>query len=65
MVVTSRIARLCTVMKSGLILQCYMGDRGVAGSGGALWGERQYLSSRKLHPVFHLKGGICVQKKDA
>ena len=24
-----------------------------------------YLSPRKLHPVFHLKGGICVQKKDA
>ena len=23
------------------------------------------LSPRKLHPVFHLKGGICVQKKDA
>ena len=21
------------------------------------------LSPRKLHPVFHLKGGICVQKK--
>ena len=25
----------------------------------------QKLSPRKLHPVFHLKGGICVQKKDA
>ena len=24
-----------------------------------------HLSPRKLHPVFHLKGGICVQKKDA
>ena len=23
------------------------------------------LSPRKLHPVFHLKGGICVQKKYA
>ena len=23
------------------------------------------LSPRKLHPVFHLKGGICVQKIDA
>ena len=24
-----------------------------------------FLSPRKLHPVFHLKGGICVKKKDA
>ena len=24
---------------------------------------RHLLSPRKLHPVFHLKGGICVQKK--
>ena len=23
------------------------------------------LGPRKLHPVFDLKGGICVQKKDA
>ena len=29
----------------------------------ALWCAS--LSPRKLHPVFHLKGGICVQKKDA
>ena len=24
-----------------------------------------HLGTHKLHPVFHLKGGICVQKKDA
>ena len=23
------------------------------------------LSPRRLHPVFHLKGGICVQKNNA
>ena len=27
--------------------------------------KRQILSPCKLHTVFHLKGGICVQKKDA
>ena len=32
----------------------------VSGSGST----RDELSPRKLHPVFHLKGGICVQKGD-
>ena len=42
----------------------------VASSGGlypspvyASWTPLSTLSPRKLHPVFHLKGGICVQKK--
>ena len=33
----------------------------VPGGGASFLG----LRPRKLHPGFHLKGGICVQKKDA